>query len=112
MRSDSYLSGAVGLSVLAVRGGGGRVDHWETCPVVLGAKGHEFEGHEPILALAQYDDAIRLECDAPDGLARHGELAQESARLHIPYFGASVVSARDNESLVKLQARDGIVVCA
>lgn len=62
--------------------------------------------------LAEHDALVLLERDAPHGLARPAQLADEGPRPEVPELDAAVVAARDDEAVVELEARDRVVVRA
>lgn len=59
---------------------------------IFRSKTDDFQSSPPI-PLTKYNSSIIFESHSPNGFTRSSEFTQESARLEIPYFCSSVISA-------------------
>jgi len=67
--------------------------------------------HDGLAAPLTHDDALVLpEHDPPNGLARLGQLPNRRAGADLEQFDVAIVAACDEESVVELETRHGIVV--
>lgn len=72
-------------------------------------KAKNLDNHFPF-TLANHDDAIISEGDAPHCIGRLGQLAHKVAGLQIPQLNSAVVASGHNVTVVELDAGDGIIV--
>lgn len=56
------------------------------------------------------DALLVLESDTPNSLALSNEFSDKVTRLQIPYFDTAIAATTDNTSVVKLQARNTVVM--
>lgn len=64
-----------------------------------------------LLSLAQDNTLVISETDLPDLITLIAQLPDKFSRLEVPQLDLAVIASCDDESIVKLKASDGIVVC-
>jgi len=62
--------------------------------------------------LTEYHTFILLESDPPNSITRSRQFPDKRPCPRIPELDPPIVPARDDKSLIKLEAGDGVVVCA
>lgn len=66
----------------------------------------------PAVPESHSNTLLVFKSDAPDGLSLSNKLANQVTCLQIPDLDPSIAATTDDTSIVKLQARNTVIVCS